>query len=186
MVYGLVFLGNVAVSSQTQRDGITEYAKKHNICIDKFVSYQVKPDITMFKSGDVVVLFAWNCICKERTVLNNFIRHFLKNNICLYSATSAYCLGNGRDFKLFEYAFNFFEDVRFNFVSGRSIDGIKTRAANGKLIGRRKGAKNKRHVLDGKEETLLRMYSDGASLYSIAKKLKVSAPTVKRFLVARS
>jgi len=186
LIYGLIFLEHTPVTSQQQRDEILKYAKKHNFNIDKFVSYKHQPDITLFESGDSVVFFAWNCICKKRTVLNNFIRYFLKNNVCMYSATSEYCLDGEKDFNQFEYAFNLYEDIRFSFASGRSIDGVKTRIANGKAPGRHKGARNRRHVLDGKENSVLKMYSNGDSMYVIAKRMKVSAPTIKRFLTSQN
>lgn len=52
--------------------------------------------------------------------------------------------------------------------------------------GRRVGAKNLTHVLDGKEQIVLDMHNSGVSMYAIAKKLRVSAPTIRRFLIAHN
>lgn len=182
MIYGLIFLRHPVLTSQEQRDGIINYAKLHGLQIDKFISYNERPDITLFHAGDSIVLLAWNCICAKRSVLNTLVKYFLKNNIKLYSATSGYCIDNTVDFGAFEYAFNLYEDIRFNFLSAKSTAGVRVRVANGYAPGRHLGSKNKRHVTDGKETEILNMYSAGHSMYAIAKKLKVSAPTIKRFL----
>lgn len=186
MIYGLIFLGNALVTSQQQRDVILAYAKRHNFNIDKFITYQERPDITLFKSGDTVVLFAWNCICSKRTILNTIVQHFFKNDIKMYAATSLYCVDDTVDFRQYECAFKLYEDIRYNFLSGRALCGAKVRVANGHLPGRRLGSKNKRYVTDGKERIILQMYSDGFSICAIAKKLKISAPTIKRFLNANN
>ena len=186
MIYGLIFTGNTIVTSQDQRDAIVAYANKHNLKIDQFILYNERPDMTLFEPGDSVVFFAWDCICNKRTFLNTIVQHFLKNNICMYSTTSAYCIDDKTNFKQFEYAFNLYEDIRFRFLSGKSIGGAKVRVTNGHAPGRPFGSKNKRHVLDGKGKAILHMYSNGASMYAIAKKLKVSAPTIKRFLSTQS
>lgn len=185
MIYGLVFLGHTTISSQAQREGILQCARKYKLNIDKFISYKTLPNFNTFQPGDTIIVFAWNCIGKDWLCINNFIKYLLQNSICFYSATSSHCVDQTRDFSQLEYAFNLYEDIRFNFLSGKNINGVKTRIANGNSAGRVMGSKNKRHVLDGKEKTILQMFSSGASMYAISKKLKVSAPTIKRFLVVQ-
>lgn len=182
MIYGLIFLEHITTTSQKQRDAIVDFAKQHHFKIDNFIFYNTKPDITLFKTGDSVIVFTWNCLCARGAVLNTVIRHFIKNKINLYSVTSNYCIDESKGFNRLDYAFGLYEDIRFNFLSERSICGAKRRIANGHAPGRPNGAKNKHHVLDGKEKMILKMYSNGISMYAIAKKLKVSAPTIKRFL----
>lgn len=184
MIYGLIFHNASNITSQEQRDAIVRYADKNHLKIEQFIFYNDRPDITLFKSGDSVIFFAWCCICDKRTLLKSLLQHFLKNNIRVYSTTSAYCVDGAIDFKQLEYAFNLYEDIRSNFISNKNRAGAKRRVANGYALGRPQGAKNKRHVLDGKEKQILKMYSNGASMYAIAQKLKVSGPTIKRFLSA--
>lgn len=186
LIYGLVFQRAPNATSHEQRDAIANYADKHFLKIDKFIMYNEQPDITLFRRGDSVIFFAWNCICNKRTLLNSIILHFLRNNIRMYSTTCAYCIDDTTDFKQFEYAFNLYESIRFSFLSSKNVSGAKLRVANGHSPGRPFGAKNKRHVLDGKEKAILNLYSDGASMYAIAKKMKVSPTTIKRFLRAQS
>lgn len=174
------------IASQDQRDTITRYAAQNHLKISKFIFYNDKPDITLLKSGDTVIFFAWHCICGKRAFLPSLIQYFLKQNINIYSATSKYCVDGSIDFTELEYAFNLFEDISFSFVSAKNLAVAKQRVANGYAPGRPKGSRNQRHALDGKENKVLKMYSSGISMYAIAKKFKVSAPTIKRFLSKQS
>ena len=82
------------------------------------------------------------------------------------------------DINTLQYVFSMYEDIRMNFWSRKSIEGVSKRIVSG----RRKGTKNKTHILDGKEKIVLNMYNKGSSVYAISKKLKVSSSTIRTFL----
>ena len=42
------------------------------------------------------------------------------------------------------------------------------------------------NILGGKEKQVLKMFDNGSSMYAIAKKMNVSAMTIKRFLTAQN
>ena len=183
MIYGLILLKHAKLSTQKQRAGIVEFATTKCLCIDKFISFEDRPDLSQFKQGDTIICYAWNCLCKKQSFLRMFVKYILENNIYLYSATCKYCIDKQADIKNIKYAFELYEDIRFNFLSNKSLEGAVVRVQNGHEPGRKTGSKNIRHILDGKEKEVLKMASDGCSMYAIAKKMKVSAPTIKRFLV---
>ena len=117
--------------------------------------------------------------------MRELIPYILKNNIYLYSATSKYCIKPGTNIKAFEYAFALYEDIRFNFLSNKSLEGIQTSIKKGYKPGRQIGSRNKKHVLDGKEKQIMKLYSEGISMNEIARQMDVSAPTIKKFLVSK-
>lgn len=186
MIYGLILLKHAKTSTQKQRAGILGVATEKHFHIDKFISFEDKPDLSLFKPKDTIICYAWNCLCKKRTFLRLFIKYVLENNIYICSATSKYCIDKQADIKTFERAFELYEDIRFNFLSNKSLEGVVVRVQNGHEPGRKTGSRNVRHILDGKEKAILKMYADGCSMYAIAKKIKVSAPTIKKFLVSQS
>ena len=182
MVYGLIFSGHTKFSAKEQRNKISLFAKKHNITINDFISFNNNPNILMFKPGDTIICYAWNCLCKETTFLRIFIQHIIKNGVYLYSTTSKFYIDKTTDINAVKYAFAMYEDIRFNFWSYKSSASACKRIASG----RRVGSKNKKHVLDGKEKAIWDMYNSGSSMYAIAKKMRVSAPTIKNFLTTQS
>lgn len=182
MIYGLIFLGPTKYSTQEQRSGIMQFAKKHKLNVDKFVSFNNNPDILMFQPRDTVVCYAWGCLCRETQFLRVFIQHLVKNEVCLYSTTSKYHIDKNMDMKTLQYAFSMYEDIRANFWSNKTMESAKRRTVSG----RQPGSKNAKHILDGKEKMVLDMYNSGLSMYAISKKVKVSAPTIKRFLTIQN
>lgn len=186
MVYGLIFLDHAKTNADVQRQEIQHFVAKHGIIIDEFVSYCDNPDITMFKTNDTLICYAWNCICSGWDFLRIFIKYVLNNKINLLPITSKYHIDSTTDFNQLRYAFDMCEDIRFNFLSHKSVIGAKKRIENGHAPGRPTGSINTKHILDGKEKVVWDMYNNGFSMYAISKKLKVSAPTIKRFLTAQS
>lgn len=183
MFYGLILLKHTKISTQKQRADILRVAKEKNFHIDKFILSEDRPELSQFKSGDTIVCSAWSCLCKKRTFLRVFIKYILDNSIFLYSATSGYCVDKAADIKSINYAFSMYEDIRFNFLSHKNTEVVVARVQNGHEPGRRTGSKNIHHILDGKEKIILEMHKNKQSMYAIAKKMGVSAPTIKRFLV---
>lgn len=186
MIYGLIFLGHSKINAEAQRGCIEKFAKKRGLHIDEFISFQDNPNIIKFQSGDTLICYSWSCICKTRSFLQTFIKYILRNRIYLFSLNSKYYIDSTIDFAQIEYAFNLYEDIRFNFLSNKSVDGARKRVENGFAPGRHPGSKNVRHALDGKEKVVWDMYNSGVSMYSIAKKMRVSAPTIKRFLTSQN
>lgn len=182
MVYGLIFLGHTKLTARDQRDGILRFAKKRHIQINEFVSFNNNPSIFMFNPGDTIICYAWNCLCQEMPFMRMFIQHMVKNGIYIYSATSQYHIAPPMDIDTLHYAFSLYEDIRVNFWSRKAIEGASKRIISGRHV----GSKNKTHILDGKENVVWDMYNKGFSMYAISKKLKVSAPTIKRFLTAQN
>ena len=186
MVYGFVFLKHLKYSAQHQRDGINAFVKKHKQTIDKFISFDKNPYVSILQSGDSVICYSWDCLCAERSFLRQMIQYLFKHKIYVYSTTSKYYIDKFIDINALLYGFNMYDDIWNTFISYKNICGAKTRVENGHSPGRPVGAKNYKHVLDGKEKIVLNMFSNGASMYAIAKKMNVSAMTIKRFLTTQN
>lgn len=186
MNYGLIFLGAGMISSRAQGAAIRRYGAAHNLGLGKNISYRDISDIAFLKPGDGLIIFAWNYVATDRANMNKFISYLLQNHIRIYSTTSPHCIDSHADFTQFQNAFNLYEDIRFSLASSRSLNGAARRIANGNAPGRHRGSKNVRHILDGRESIIRSMYSGGSSIYAIAKKMQVSPPTIKRFLITQS
>lgn len=186
MVYGMVLVEHSLWSSQAQCDGIVGFAKKNGLKIDSWLTYSDTPYLECIKPGDTVVFYSWGCVGKTRPQLKKCISYFLENKIYFYSATSEYCAGAGCDFNQLATTFALYEDIRFNFISNKNIEAVNRRIARGISAGRHRGTKNKTHVWDPHKSEILQMYKSGASMYSIARKLNLTDPAVKRCLVANN
>jgi transposase-like protein len=87
------------------------------------------------------------------------------------------------DASALKYAFDMYEDIRFNFASRKSVQSAQTKIANGQRVGRPIGKKNSSYILDGKEATILKMYQNKVTMRAISQIMNVSTQTIKRLLV---
>ena len=186
MIYGFIFTKHLKHSAQNQRSGIEAFVKKHKLNIDEFIPFDKNPDISVLQPGDSVVCYSWDSLCTERSFLRQMIQYLFKHKIYVYSTTSKYYIDKFIDINALLYGFNMYDDIWNTFISYKNICGAKTRVENGHSPGRPVGAKNYNHVLDGKEKIVLNMFSNGVSMYAIAKKMNVSAMTIKRFLISQN
>ena len=152
MIYGLILLKHAKISTQKQRAGILDFATEKHFHIDRFVSFEDRPDLALFKSGDTIICYAWNCLCKKRTFLRVFIKYFLENNIYIYSSTSKYCIDGQTDIKIIKHAFELYEDIRFNFLSNKSLEAaiVRDKTVSDKLeLQKRFGYQGDNHYMLG-------------------------------------
>ena len=186
MIYGMLFVNHTLYSSATQRAGIASFCKKNGIIPDAFLSYRDMPDMGEVNPGDSVVFYAWSCVGKTRSQLKKVIGYLLQNKINFYSATGKYNAATGADFNHLSHAFDLYEDIRFNFISDKNLAVVRARVASGQSLGRPRGAKNRTHIWTKHESKILSMHDAGFSMYRIARELNLTAPAVKRCLIANN
>lgn len=185
MIYGMIFLGH-RTDAPTQRRAIAAFAKKMGLKIDKYLSYDDAPDFATVRPGDSVIFYAWYCVGKTRPQLKRAIGYLLENKIHFYSTLSNFCADTSFDFEQLARAFGLYEDIRFSFISDKNLDAANRRIAMGRQSGRHIGTKNKTHVWDDFAPRILSMHRAGVSMYRIAHDLNLTAPAVKRCLVANN
>ena len=73
MIYGLILYNHPKINTQKQRAVIGRFAKKNGLNIDKYISFQEKPDLSLFNSSDTILCYAWTCLCGKRSFLRELI-----------------------------------------------------------------------------------------------------------------
>lgn len=109
-------------------------------------------------------------------------------NICMtkecrvWTIKDNYRLGEDIQSKVLAFAFGLSAEIERNLISQRTKEALARKKAEGMVLGRPKGSKNKKKKLDGKIEMITRMLERGATKALIAKRLKVSRNTLYLFL----
>jgi len=174
MIY-LYHNSSLSVSIQSK---IESKANALNLRIDKSVT---SINYHSLKSGDVILCEKWSCFGDKPIAIVTNIQKCLKVGVkAIYSINSNLCITNDIDPDRLLSLFLLFDEMSFETKSDKISTAIKKRIASGKHQGRVSGSKNKKHVLDGKEVEIFKLVSQGLSYNAIAKKLKVSTPTVIR------
>lgn len=134
------------------------------------------------KKNDIV-------ICSEISRLGrNLLQIMTILNICLSKETQVwtikdnYRLGADIQSKVLAFAFGLAAEIERNLISQRTKEALARLKANGRKLGRAKGSKNKKHILDGREKMVYDLMERGIPKTQIAKLLGVSIFTIYQFV----
>lgn len=106
----------------------------------------------------------------------------LKKNAQVWTIKDNYRLGTDIQSKVLAFAFGLAAEIERNLISQRTKEALNRIKQNGTKLGRPKGARNVKHVMDGKEDDVIELASKGITLTKIAKLVGVSTATVQKFI----
>lgn len=117
--------------------------------------------IRKLKKGDVL-------ICTEISRLGrNILQIMTMLNICMnkevqvWTIKDRYRLGADIQSKVLAFAFSLSAEIERNLISQRTKEALARIKASGRKLGREFGTKNKRHILDGREDEIISLYQGG-------------------------
>ena len=93
-----------------------------------------------------------------------------------------YRLGDDIQSKVLAFAFGLSAEIERNLISQRTKEALARKKAEGVVLGRPKGSKNKHTKLSGKEAIINDMLKKGLNKTQIAKKLRISRNLLYSFL----
>lgn len=195
MIYGYIRVSTDKQSLENQEFEINSFCNKENIKIDKWITETISgtkdfekrklgKTIKKLKSGDVL-------ICSEISRLGrNLLQIMTILNICMRKETQVWTikdnfrLGADIQSKVLAFAFSLSAEIERNLISQRTKEALARIKASGRKLGRDFGCKNKKHVLDGKEDEIIRLFGRGMPKTKIAKIMGVSSRTIYNFLIS--
>lgn len=195
MIYGYVRVSTDKQTLENQEFEINNFCEKEQIKIDKWITETISGTkdfekrklgrvLKKLKSGDIL-------ICSEISRLGrNLLQIMTILNLCLqkeaqvWTIKDNYRLGADIQSKVLAFAFGLAAEIERNLISQRTKEALNRIKASGRKLGRSYGCKNKKHILDGKENKILELRNKGISQVQIAKMLNVSSKTIYNFMKA--
>ena len=134
------------------------------------------------KKGDIL-------ICSEISRLGrNLLQIMTILNICMkkesqvWTIKDNYRLGVDIQSKVLAFAFSLSAEIERNLISQRTKEALHRIRASGRKLGREFGSRNKKHILDGREQSIARLLNKGVPKTQVAKMMGVSVTTIYNFL----
>lgn len=166
---------------EKQRHLLLEYAQKQNWFIGEFIEVAVssrkntkerKIDLLLekLKKGDILLVAELSRLGRNMLETLNIINTLSENGIKVVFVRQPELSTSGTHAKLLMAIYSYFAEAERSYISMRTKQGLAAAKANGKLLGRPKGSKNKKgRVLDKHKEAIKKYLELGVSISAIVK-----------------
>ncbi len=163
-----------------QRHLLLEYAQKERLVIDEFIEVEVSSrqdvgerriDELQFKlqKGDILLVAELSRLGREMLQVLNIINDLIAKGVKITFVRQPELSTTGSYGKLLLAIYSYFAEAEREFISMRVKQGLAAAKAKGVKLGRPKGSRNKKRVLDPHRDEILNYLQKGIDLASVRK-----------------
>lgn len=193
-VYAYLRVSTDSQDTENQRTGVDAKARALGLVIDKYIiddgiSGTKEPEkralgglLRKISRDDIIICSELSRLGRKLFMIMSILEHCMKVGAKVYTVKDNYELGDNIQSKVLAFAFALSAEIERDLISQRTKEAMARRRACGLYTGRKPGAKNLHHKLDGKEDMIRKMLLGGMSQRKVAKKLKVGATTINTFV----
>jgi DNA invertase Pin-like site-specific DNA recombinase len=180
-----------------QRLAILDYAQKHRVTVDEFVEIQRSSQhathraelmrvIEALKPGDRLIVSELSRFGRSLSQILQIVDHLIRKDVRLVAIKEAIRFEGKHNLqtKAMIALFGLFAEIERDLIAQRTKEGLAAAKAQGKRLGRPKGARSK-SKLDGKEGDICSLLQKRVSKASIARIMDVSQTTLHHFIKTR-
>lgn len=178
---------------ESQKVGVVEYARRAGLNIDREIvddgvsgtvvakRRKLRIIIQQMKQGDTVIVSELSRLGRTLSDIILTCDTFIKKGVNCCLVKQNMIIDHSPIGKLLIAIFGAFAELERDLIAQRTAEGLRRIKESGKRLGRPKGKLSPRHIIDGKEQDMIRLKSLGYSHRLIARLCGISAPTVNRF-----
>ncbi len=194
MIYGYIRVSTDKQDCANQKLGIDAKAKSLNLKIDKYIedsgiSGTKEPHqralggcLNKLQSGDILICSELSRLGRKLFMIMRILEHCMNCGAKVYTIKDNYELGDNIQSKVLAFAFGLSAEIERELISQRTKEALARKKEKGIRLGRKLGSHNKHRKLDKKKRSIRQFLDEGMNLSDIARKLKVSLPTLKTYV----
>lgn len=193
MIYGYIRVSTDKQTLENQEFEIKNFAKQQNLTVEHWIMETISgtKNFEKRKLGKIIKKLKKDdiLICSEISRLGrNLLQIMTILNICMQKGAQVwtikdnYRLGSDIQSKVLAFAFSLSAEIERNLISQRTKEALNRIRASGRKLGREFGSRNKKHILDGKEQDVIKLLQKGVPKTQVARIMGVSITTIYNFL----
>lgn len=193
MIYGYIRVSSDKQTVENQRFEINNFCSREAMRIDGWIEETISGTksyskrelgklLNRVRKDDLIICAELSRLGRNLFMIMEILNICMTKECRVWTIKDNYRLGEDIQSKVLAFAFGLSAEIERNLISQRTKEALARKKAEGVVLGRPKGSKNKKKKLDGKIEMITRMLERGATKALIAKRLKVSRNTLYLFL----
>ena len=194
--YAYIRVSTDKQTTENQRFEIERFAKQESIVIDEWIIETISASkklherklgglIDRLGKDDLVMASELSRLGRNLLQIMGILNRALDSGTKIWTIKDNYRLGDDIPSKVLAFAFGLSAEIERDLISQRTKEALHRMRAEGRSIGRPRGAKNLKLKLSGREDKIRVLISRGYSKSAIARKLRVHRLTLASFIKNR-
>ncbi len=192
MTYGYIRVSSDKQTVENQRFEINQFCKKENLQINGWIEETISGTksynkrelgklLQIIKKDDLIICAELSRLGRNLFMIMEILNICMTKECKVWTIKDNYRLGDDIQSKVLAFAFGLSAEIERNLISQRTKEALARLKAEGKVLGRKVGSRNKKHILDGKEKLIFDWQGAGVPKCEIARKLGVHRDTIFKF-----
>ncbi len=172
MIYGYIRVSTDKQTLENQEFEINNFCLKENIKVDKWITETISGTkdfekrklgkaLKRLKSRDVLICSEISRLGRNLLQIMTILNICMQKEVQVWTIKDNYRLGADIQSKVLAFAFSLSAEIERNLISQRTKEALSRIKASGRKLGHKFGSKNKKHILDGKEQDIIKLLNKG-------------------------
>ena len=193
MIYAYIRVSTEVQSYESQKFEIENWSRKKGWVVDRWIEETVSGSTKVGKRvlgkllrrmnrGDILICTELSRLGRNMMMVMSILNTCSQNGIYIYSIKDGFELSDSLHSKIIAFAFSLAAEIERNLISQRTREALAAKKAAGVKLGRPVGKSKDWYRFQQQYKLVQKLKTDGNSLGSIAKKLKIHRNTLSRYL----